>query len=358
MKISHKIALILAGLFAFWLASGVLFPHDKKKSVVADKPLLKVQATELTAQEKSPEIIVYGYTEADRKVDLIAETDGRVLKVFVSDGQMVQAGEEIMRIDPRDSYSKLEEARAKVKSRDLQLKASSELTQQGYKSPLALALDKANQEEAEAQLSGAKWTYGRTRLKAPFAGRIDKITVKEGDYAGIRFGGGGGFGTPALATLLDLDPITVVGFVSEIERMKLQIGQGASLKLANGDILEGRVRFISSIANPQTRAFRVEVEAQNPDYKVRDGQSVQLTLQAEAVQAYMLSPSVLSLNDKGQIGVKLLDEQNRTKFQPVEIIADSVSGIWVSGLPGKIKVITQGQAMAAEGEVVSTNEAL
>ena len=63
--------------------------------------------------------------------------------------------------------------------------------------------------------------------------------------------------------------------------------------------------------------------------------------------------SALTLNDKGNIGVKIVDAAGRAQFLATEILDETESGTWVSGLPKMVDVITLGQAFVRPGDRVT-----
>ena len=62
--------------------------------------------------------------------------------------------------------------------------------------------------------------------------------------------------------------------------------------------------------------------------------------------------SVLTLNDNGQLGVKLVDENEHARFQTVTVVAQTHQGVWVTDLPQKCRVIVVGQESISTGEAV------
>jgi membrane fusion protein, multidrug efflux system len=68
--------------------------------------------------------------------------------------------------------------------------------------------------------------------------------------------------------------------------------------------------------------------------------------------AHFLSPSVLTLDDAGVVGVKAVGKENQVIFYPVEVIRSEVGGLWLTGLPSEIRVIARGQGFVVDGETV------
>ena len=130
------------------------------------------------------------------------------------------------------------------------------------------------------------------------------------------------------------------------------IGSAARAELTENDVREGTVSFISHAADPVTRTYRIEIELANPDLSLRDGLSADVYLPHGAVPAHRVSPALLSLDDEGNVGIKILDPDNRVRFLTVEVISDTQDGVWLGGLPERIRLITLGHELVFQGQVV------
>ena len=155
-----------------------------------------------------------------------------------------------------------------------------------------------------------------------------------------------------IGTLYDLDPILVIAAVSEREVGYLTLGEAGSAKLITGATVDGTLRFIGKIAEPETRTFRIELEVPNPDLSLPAGLTADIEIPLATVPAHFVSPSVLSLADDGTLGIKIVDDDNIVRFMPVTVVADADDGIWIAGLPASITVITVGHDYVAAGQTV------
>jgi len=61
---------------------------------------------------------------------------------------------------------------------------------------------------------------------------------------------------------------------------------------------------------------------------------------------------VLTLDDRGEVGVKSVGAEERVAFHPVSVIRADPAGLWVDGLPEQVRIIVQGQGFVAVGEPV------
>src|SRR6185295_6732149 len=109
------------------------------------------------------------------------------------------------------------------------------------------------------------------------------------------------------------------------------IGDTGWAKLITGERAEGRVRFVATSSAPATRTFRMELEVANPQGTIRDGITSDIHITASALEAHRISPAILGLDDRGVIGVRVVDQNHRVRFLPVKIISDGADGVWVTG---------------------------
>jgi multidrug efflux system membrane fusion protein len=114
------------------------------------------------------------------------------------------------------------------------------------------------------------------------------------------------------------------------------------------------VTFLSRSADERTRTFEVEITVPNPDYEIRDGQTADIMIRTEGTPAHLLPTSAMTLNDDGQLGVRVVDEDNVVQFVPVRMIRDTANGVLLAGLPEVADVITVGQEFVTEGVRVRT----
>ena len=184
----------------------------------------------------------------------------------------------------------------------------------------------------------------RTEVKAPFKGYIERI-VKPGNYLSKG---------QTCAVIIELDPITFIAEVPETEIKKVINEQKVSIELVTGEVINSKLSFVSKSASSSTRTFRVEAKVSNASGRIRDGITGTMTIQTNKVLASKISPSILLLSDEGDIGVRVVNDNDEVKFLPINIIEDTNDGIWVTGIPNLSKLIVLGQGFVKNGEKVQT----
>ena len=185
----------------------------------------------------------------------------------------------------------------------------------------------------------------RTEVKAPFSGYVEKI-VKPGNF--LERG-------QVCATLIQLSPIVFLAGVPEYEINKVKNNQDVMLELVTGEIIRGKLTFVSKSASSETRTFNVESQINNADGSIKDGLTASMTIMIEKVKAHQISPSILLLNDDGKLGIRIVDLNSEVKFIEITILEDSEEGLWVTDIPDQIEIIIQGQGFVEDGQKVLTN---
>lgn len=339
---------ILAGV-GLWLLTGLgREPADGHEEKVVEKSLRRVQVTPMQAQEKELMVVLYGHTEAHQQVGLVAETEGHVTQIEAPDGSLLKKGDVILRIDERDRRARLSEAQARLKEATTAFEAAKKLKASEYRSQTAFEQAEARLEEARADLIQAQFEIDKTAVRAPFDGRLEQVHVERGSLVGAGFGPG----SAVVATYVMLDPLLAVGDLTEQDHARVRSGAEAFVELIDGRRVEGKVTFVGTVAKPETRTFRVEVEIPNPDHELAAGMTASIHIPYRRVKAYQVPSSVLGLSSEEKLGVKTVDEHNQVQFHPVEIVEDAEGGIWITGLPPQIRLITLGHPFVNEGEEV------
>ncbi|MBO31873.1 MAG: efflux transporter periplasmic adaptor subunit [Rhodospirillaceae bacterium] len=349
MKRSYVIAVVFAAVVSGWVLSGQ-FADDDSKTDTASSPvgsekaeLPKVRVRVSTAQSRVNELVMLGKTEASRKVELKSETSGKVVSLAAKKGQRVKKGDIIAKLAMDDRQSLLVAARALLRQREIEFQAAKELSARNFRSKVKLAETQTDLETAKAALETIRLDIRHTVIRAPFDGVLDERPVELGDYVSVGH---------RVATVIDLSPILVIGEVTEREVDMIKKGADAKARLVSGREFDGRIRYISSESLKTTRTFKVEMENDNLDASIMAGMTAQMRLKLDEVKAHRVSPAVLTLSENGVVGVKAVEAGGMVKFYAIELIADTLDGMWLGGLPQKATLITVGQEFVRAGQKV------
>ncbi|WP_428925393.1 efflux RND transporter periplasmic adaptor subunit [Marinibacterium sp. SX1] len=351
-------------------------------------PAMGVVVRRSVAQPVDSAVILRGETQAMREVAVPAETSAVVMSEPLRKGARVEEGQELCVLDPGTRHVTLADAKAQLslaqsripesearrieaeavlEQARIDLNAAQKLSEGGYASDIRLAgaratirsaeaavaaaeagLESAQTgiESAQAQVAFAEKEIERLTIRAPFAGYLESDTAELGSF--LAAGG-------ICGTVIQLDPMKLVGYVPETQVNRVSMGATATARLADGGAAEGTVSFISRSADPVTRTFSVEVSVDNADLAIRDGQTAEIAVASEGTRAHRLPQSALTLNNDGKLGVRIVDWEGIVQFQPITVLRDDVDGIWVTGPTEEADVIVVGQDFVTAGLKVAVS---
>lgn len=380
-------------LMAFAIGEDDVTAEDKTEIPAADSPVMAALAQSMVkvvvqtseAEEIDSAVLLRGETEAARQVDVRAETTAQVISEPLRRGTFVEAGQMLCTLDAgtrhtvvaqaqadlANAMAQVPQAEARVKEAQARLdealindNVATKLSETGYASETRVAATQAavlsaeagvesarsglettqaGIRAAEAAVAAAEKEIERLVITAPFAGLLEHDTAELGSLmsAGATCG-----------TIIQLDPIKVVGYVPETQVHRVALGSLAGARLTDGREVRGRVTFLSRSADPQTRTFRVDIDVANADMSIRDGQTADILIASAGSKAHLLPGSALTLDDQGDLGVRVIEEGNVVAFKSVTLMRDTAEGVWVTGLGDKADVIVVGQEYVVDGVVV------
>lgn len=351
---SYLWAALFTAAIGGWMLSGDIIVGGQSDSQASQTPAdapakakpperFKVRVKTFTAALRDAELVIRGRTEADARVEIQAETAGVVKAIPVAKGARVKKGAALCQLEAGARQATLHQAMAGVEQAKLDYEANERLHKRGHTGRLKVAEYKAKLDTAKAELEKAELDMNRTGIKAPFKGIVEDQPAKVGDYLAVG---------ETCAKLVALDPLIIVGHVSEREVGKLELFMKGRAALVTGETVEGSLRYVAPAADPSTRTFRIEIEVANKDNRLRDGVTADIRIPISSERAHRFSPAILVLNDTGQVGVRIVEDGGTVRFKPIRILSDGAGGVWVAGLPESVTVITTGQDYVTDGQKV------
>lgn len=360
---SHRLAAVLVLVAAgAWVVTGKVSSVGSEEAAAAqpertaattgdttsEAPALRtVAAITPVFSDHARAIRISGVTAADKNAVLAARASGVIARLDVEKGDRIEAGGEVMTIEGPDVLAAVTTAKAQRDQAKQQADIAERLYAGGNTSDVSLTAARATLAAAEAQLANAEVAADRLTLRAPFAGVVDDVTVERGEW--VQTG-------KAIATLLALDPIVVRAEVSELDVGDLTPGATAEVRLVNGAVMKGTLRYVSHASSAQTRTYPVEVALPNPAGAIPAGMTAEVTLYAPAVRSVTVPRSIITLSEAGDLGLRVVDAENRAHFAAVTLIDDTPDGLILSGVPDGVRIIVAGQDLVSEGEEVTVED--
>ena len=339
-----KIFLVISSLLII-----SIFFFYKEEAEVSDEIKIKldkkVVVKKLQKESFTKTLKFSGFSEASRIVIIKSQVEGKVSSKSFEKGKFYKAGSQLVLIDPEDKIARLKEMEALLNQRKKEYEVAEKLFKKGFRSEVKLSESRTNFENALALYEKSQVELNNTKILIPFDSTIEDSFIELGDY--VKKG-------DKIAKIVDLDPIFVKVNVTENVINNLKLNQATSIIIAD-KYYEGLISYISKTSDPLTRNFRVEIKINNKQKQIISGLSSEVRINLSKEDAYFIPSSLISLDDQGKIGIKVVQEK-KVLFLTIDIISDTGNGYWVnSNSKNNLEdymLITQGHEYVIEGENV------
>lgn len=339
----YWIALLITALLLFWM---LVKPANEPLSEIVitanNQNIPKVQISHFIPKEVTKYLNLYGRSEANSRAVIRAEVAGKIVKIATEKGRYVKRDENLADIEKNALPQQLAQARALLAERLLNYKAVKSLNDKGLQGRARLAEVNSLLLAAKTDVKQLQLQLQRTNIVAPFAGILQEQFAEQGDYLQVG---------DAIFSLENIDPIVIRGDATEHYIDQLKLGQAVSATLLSGEKIPGKISYIASRADPQSSTFRIEAEFPNPDFKIFSGISAKLSIPLYPVEAIYVSPSVLAMDEQGNLGIKFVEEEI-VAFKVVNLVEADNDGAWLSGFSAPVDIITLGQGFVKPGDHV------
>jgi RND family efflux transporter MFP subunit len=333
---------------------------------------MTVEVTAVKRSNMSETMTVVGNLVGAATVEAVPKVGGRLESVTVRLGDRVTRGQKIAKVEDREIVEQVRQAQASfdvsaatIRQREADLKlAQTNLdrsknlyerqlipkqtfddTDARYQAAAAqVDLAKAQYAQAQARLDELNINLSNTELTSPVSGFIAKRVLDPGAWV-----------TPNSAFLSVVD-ISIVRLVANIiEKDLRRINQGMKTSVIvdafPGEKFDGRIARVAPVLDPATRTASIEVEIDNPQFRLKPGMYATVTFTVEHKENVLVVPTNAIVDVSGKKGVFLAAENNVAKFHAVSVgMIETQQVEVVQGLDEGTRVITTGAAALREGD--------
>ena len=332
-----------------WMGSG-FFIEAQTPNSATNESRDTVAVTVATQISNAEDIVLNfeaeGVARSNRDSLIHAEVDGEVVEVAVEKGQDVSEGDLIVRLKSDEAEAEFDHAKEALEQAQIEYKNTNELLKRGVATTDRLVRARVELAAARAAHIAAEETLNDKRIVAPFTGRIEALEISKGEYLTTQ---------REVARLVDNEPLLVAFQIPQQSLPKIKVGKKAKVRFITGVEVEGLVTFVATTASDNTRTFLAEVEVPNAGSAIAAGISAEVRIDIDIVRAHRISPALLSLNEDGVTGVKLV-ENGKAVFYPIRGVRSDPESLWVRGLPAQAELITIGQGFVRDGENVKAQQ--
>ncbi|HUV12557.1 MAG TPA: efflux RND transporter periplasmic adaptor subunit [Acidobacteriota bacterium] len=309
-------------------------------------PAVNVEVVQIEAISRMPDILELPATlEPNRVVQVPVELAGKIEEVFVTEGEAVEKGKVILRLDTALLQAEFERAKAQAEFDKRTRDRSMELLEKGV-------LNKSQVEEVEARatisavaLNVAQTKLERATVKAPLTGVLNVLSHEAGEYVSAG---------DTVAQIVEIAKIKVVVQIPERDVRYLSLGDRIELSVDSlpGVNMSGSVTYRSEVADTSTRTTRIEVTVDNSGRRLHTGMIVRARISRRNLTNVIMIPlsSVIPLEEGRVVYVASEDRAERREVE-LGIIRGSQVQV-LSGLEPDDLLIVRGHRQVGPNQLI------
>lgn len=334
-------------------------------------PPAEVAALEVRPRGLDLELEYAAQLRGVREVEVRARVSGILLERLYEEGQPVEAGALLFRIDPAPFRAEVERARAEVGVQSVNLERArrerdrvAPLYEQGLASvrerDAALADFEGAQASlaaAEATLNSAELSLSYTEVRAPIAGITSREVRSEGSLVLA------GSESSLLTYIVQTDRLYVEFALPESDAALIAAdGQAAGLTVrivdARGAVIgpPAKIEFVSPRIDDATGTLAIRAILDNTDDRLLPGRVVRARIEGVRLPDTFVVPKRAVLHGAQGPFVWLIGTDDTVAAQPVELGASSGNDVAVTaGLAAGNRVVVEGILKVQPGAVVNAS---
>ncbi|GAL70527.1 efflux RND transporter periplasmic adaptor subunit [Jejuia pallidilutea] len=327
--------------------------------------LLEKEIKALDPQEKIPLITTFiakeevfnhfvelqGDVDTKQNLVIYPEFSGVLSQVYVKEGQRVNKGQILAKIDDGGLSQQLAQLKIQAELAKTTFERQKRLWDQKIGSEIQYLQAKSTYEAQQQAVNQLEQQVGKTNVRAPFSGIIDDVITEQGSVVAP--------GQSQLFRIVNLDDMYIETDVPE--RYITDITKGKDVKVnfpVLGKEMDAKIRQAGNFINPANRTFKVEVAIPNKDMSIKPNLTAKLKINDYTNNKAILIPqSIISENAEGQQYIYTTTDKTDSlaKAKRVIIKTGKTQGDVIevlSGIENNAEIIKEGARSVKDGQTV------
>lgn len=298
---------------------------------------------------------VQGSVIADDMVDVAAEASGRILKLYVKEGDFVRSGQLVADLDMEAVTKQREEVVKALELANTVFERQKRLWEQNIGSEIQYLETKNSKERLEKSLETIDFQLSKAQVFAPAGGVVEREILQAGELAAP--------GAP-IVQLLNTQKLKVVVDIPENFLTAVKKGDQVAVHFpALGAEQEVRVSQIGRMIDPSNRTFKVEAQVQNASGFLKPNLLAIMKVNDYSNTDQVVVPLKTVLQEIGGKNYVMVAEQKggETTARKVYVTPGETFGgevIISAGLNGGEMLILEGARGLANGELIKPEVAV
>lgn len=296
-------------------------------------------------------IELQGNVSTKQNLVIYPEFSGILSNVYVSEGQVVNKGQLLAKIDDGGLSQQLTQLQIQADLAKTTFERQQRLWDEKIGSEIQYLQAKSSFEAQSSAVDQLKQQIEKTNVRAPFSGTIDDVITDQGSVVAP--------GQSALFRIVNLNNMYIETDVPE--RYISNITKGKDVKVEFPILrttLDAKVRQAGNFINAANRTFKIEVEVPNKDNLIKPNLTAKLKINDYTSDKAILIPqSIISENAIGDQYVYTISDKSENKGNAKQVIITTgrTQGDYIeilSGLENGNEIIEEGARSVEDGQEV------
>lgn len=280
-----------------------------------------------------------GSLEAQRESQIGVEVQGRIERIFVDEGDRVEAGAPLFQIDRepyemglRQAQAALDHTRAEKRQLEADLARARELQKQNIvaaqqleKLETGVAVARSGEEQAVQALALAQHKLDRTLVAAPYAASVVARLADEGTTALVQ-------PQTIVLVLQESGDLEARATIAESRLSLVRVGDPALIHIEGiAAPIQTEVHAVSDAIDPATRTYTVRMRVANADHALKAGVFALIEILPQSKRDVLVIPRAAVRSEDGRSRVFIVRDGVAT---PVPVTLGAITEDQVEVLDG------------------------
>lgn len=267
--------------------------EERRNAIKEETAAVKVAIMPIKQREFKDRINLPAMIESFEDLMVKSEVSGQIVDILVREGDYVEKGQVLVKLDDRDYQLRLESVQANYDFASSEYDRISKLAEKKIAATTDLDKIDAQLKGLKSQLNETKLALERTRIKAPISGRLNEIEAKVGDWMGV---------DKPVAQILQIGNVKATVGIPESDVAAVFNLKEADVTIEALDnmTVKGKKIFQSRSPGTMARLYNLELVIPNPDGRILPGMFARVEIVKQTFENAIVIPlySVITQNNE------------------------------------------------------------
>ncbi len=341
----------------FLLTASILFlqacagGEEMSENTEDDTPIIPVEVSNVSRGNISAYYSNTATLEAEQEATVVSKVRGIIEEIYVEEGDMVQAGQVIAKIEDDQYQIEADRAKATLDRLYNEYQRNQELFERELIAAEAFQNSQYEYESQKATYDLAALNLEYTSVRSPISGVISRRFVKAGNMVGT---------DQQMYRVTDFTPLQAILHIPEHEMSKIRKNQRAELRVdaLPNELFVGHVERISPVVDSETGTFKVTIYVDETRNMLRPGMFGRVKIVYDTRENTRMIPKSAIISEDLAESVYVIKDSLAFKKEIRTGYTNGSNVEVIDGLDDGEMVVTIGQGSLQDSSKVSIIESL